>query len=76
MARFAERGDLSFNHLIAMLQRRVDWEGAPVLLTGIATEVSPRGKKQGSMLFEVETGSLHVGWEPARRLSPYLRRWP
>ncbi len=68
VARFAERGDLSFNHLIAMLQRRVDWEGAPVLLTGIATEVSPRGKKQGSMLFEVETGSLHVGWEPARRL--------
>lgn len=66
--KFRERGDLSYNHLIAILQRRVEWRGHSVLMTGIASEVTPRGKKQSSMGFVVERGAVVVGYETARRL--------
>ena len=59
--RFETRPDLSYNHLIAMLHRRMDWGGVSIMLTGLATEVSPRGKKKSSMIFAVERGTLHVG---------------
>ncbi len=66
--RFASRDDLSYNHLIAMLQRRVDWDGGPVILTGLATEVSPKGKKKSSMIFTVQPGDMCVGHAVAKRL--------
>ncbi len=40
--RFETRPDLSYNHLIAMLHRRIDWKGVSIVLTGLATEVSWR----------------------------------
>ena len=66
--RFARQRGIAYNHLIAMLQRRVDWEGAPVIVTGIAHEVTPDGKRKAPMLFSVQRGTMHVGAEPARRL--------
>ncbi len=66
--RFADQGQISYNHLLAMLSRRIDWRGGSVVLTGIAQEVTPKGKRQGSMLFEVEPGTVHLGAGPARRL--------
>ncbi|MDP6538647.1 MAG: FtsX-like permease family protein [Planctomycetota bacterium] len=66
--RFAERGDLSYNHLLAILQRRVLVGDTPVLLTGMTSEVAPVGKAQGSMIFAVAPGTAHAGFEAARAL--------
>lgn len=59
--RFLDRPDLSYNHLIATLTRRIDWDGTSTLVTGIANEVAPRGKEKPSMIFTVAPGTLHVG---------------
>jgi hypothetical protein len=66
--RFETRPDLSYNHLIAMLHRRVDWDGVSIVLTGLLTEVSPEGKKKSSMIFKVERGTLYLGHTVATRL--------
>ncbi len=68
VSRFASQTDVSYNHLSAMLTRRIDWRGKPVLVTGIAQEVAPAGKKKSSMIFAVEPGTIYVGHEPATRL--------
>ena len=66
--RFAQRGDLSYNHLLALLVERVELSGEDVLLTGISGEVSPATKQGSSMIFEVAPNELHLGYEVARRL--------
>lgn len=68
VGRFVSRPELSYNHLIAMLHQRIEWQGMSVLLTGLATEVSPRGKKKTPMIFTVARGTLHVGHTVAERL--------
>ena len=67
--RFLDRPDLSYNHLIAMLNQRIDWDGTSALVTGIATEVAPRGKQKPSMIFTVDAGTLHVGHSVAAGLA-------
>ena len=64
---FQSRGDLSYRHLIATLQRRIQWRGQPALLTGIAEELSPQGRKKPSMSFVVKPGTVHLGHAIARR---------
>lgn len=66
--RFLEKKALSYAHLLATLQRRIDWNGGPVLLTGIASEVDMESRKKSPMIFEVKEGELHVGFETAKRL--------
>jgi putative ABC transport system permease protein len=66
--RFATRGDLSFNHLLAMLIEELELEGEAVLLTGISSEVAPASKKKSSMIFEVPRGELYLGYEISSRL--------
>ena len=64
--RFTTADDLSYNHLLAMLTGRVDFRGASVLLTGLTAEVAPETKKKGSMIFEVEPGTVHLGHAAAK----------
>ena len=64
--RFTTADDLSYNHLLAVLAERVEFRGASVLLTGIAAEVAPETKKKGSMIFEIEPGTIHLGYAAAR----------
>lgn len=66
--RFAAATDITYNHLIAMLVRRVDWDGVPVLLTGIASEVAPQGKEKPPLVKPVPDGKVQVGAEVARAL--------
>ena len=40
--RFESRADLSYNHLIAVLQQRMEWNGVSILLTGFAPVDDPR----------------------------------
>lgn len=63
---FAAARDITYNHLIAMLVRRVEWDGVPVLLTGIASEVAPVGKEKPPLLEPVPDGALQIGAEVAR----------
>jgi len=64
--RFSKADDLSYNHLLAVLAERVEFRGASVLLTGITAEVAPETKKKGSMIFEIEPGTIHLGYAAAR----------
>lgn len=68
--RFITADDLSYNHLLAVLAGRVEFRGAQVLLTGIVAEVAPATKKKGSMIFEVEPGTIHFGHAAARGAVP------
>ena len=63
--RFAEQRGITFVHLLATLQQTYDWDGSRVLLTGVASEVSPADKKKPPMLFDVQPGTLYVGHEVA-----------
>ncbi len=63
--RFTTADELSYNHLLALLVGRVDFRGASVLLTGLTAEVAPETKKKGSMIFEVEPGTIHFGFTAA-----------
>ena len=61
----AEPG-LAVNHLVATLQKKVDWSGRQILLTGILPEVQPPGKPTSPMGFTIDEGTVYVGFELAR----------
>ncbi len=66
--RFVTQKDIIFNHLKATLQKRVEWKGLDVLLTGITSEVAPIGKEKPSMTFNINPGTVYVGYELAKSL--------
>jgi ABC-type lipoprotein release transport system permease subunit len=66
--RFAEKQGLSYRHLVATLQQWTPLGDANVLLTGIAPEVSPPDGKKPPMIFEVDPGSVYIGYNVAARL--------
>jgi putative ABC transport system permease protein len=72
VGRFAGQDDIFYNHLLAILRGRITWRGRDLILSGIASEVAPAGKKKSSMIFAIEPGTLYAGFEIARDLD--LRR--
>jgi putative ABC transport system permease protein len=60
--------NLSYNHLVAVLQGRIEVAGRQVLLMGISEERAPPGQKKPPMIESVESGFVHIGSEIARRL--------
>jgi ABC-type lipoprotein release transport system permease subunit len=66
--RFWEFKDFSFAHLTATLHRMILLHDQKVILTGIAPEIEPSGKKKTSMIFEVEPGTVYVGYEVAKSM--------
>ncbi|TWU14600.1 outer membrane-specific lipoprotein transporter subunit LolE [Symmachiella macrocystis] len=67
--RLVEYPGLSYNHLVATLQRHFELSGVPVLLTGISNEYAPPGQKKKPMIFTVPPGKVYVGFEVAQRLN-------
>lgn len=65
---FASHEGLSYAHLTAMLQKKVNWRGIEVILTGIAPEVSPPGMQKPPMVFSIERGTVYIGFELVRNL--------
>ncbi len=74
---FADREDVSYNHLIATLQEKITWRGRQAILTGIAPkEVIPPGMKKRPMTFTIEPktaytierGTVYIGFELANDL--------
>ncbi len=66
--RFAEKKGLSYAHLTATLQKRDQWRGQEIILTGISPEVSPPDKKHSPMIFTIQPGTLYIGYEIAKAL--------
>ena len=64
----AAHDGISYAHLVAVLQRKAMWRDHEVLLTGVAPEVSPPGRKKSPMGFSVEPGTVYVGFELSRSL--------
>jgi len=54
---------ISYEHLTATLQQRVRWQGIDLILTGFSSSVT--GKKK-PMVYEIESGKIHVGYEISR----------
>jgi putative ABC transport system permease protein len=55
--------DLSYAHLTATLHHKIQWRGREVILTGIAPEFEPSGKKKAPMLFQVKPGTVFAGYQ-------------
>jgi len=67
--RFASQKDLSYNHLLATLQKKMLWRGREIILTGISPEeVTPPGQKKSPMIFTIQPGTVYVGNELASSL--------
>lgn len=62
--RLAESKRVVVQHLVARLQKKIEWKGRKVLLTGVLPEVQPRyGPRKSPMRFTVPKGKVFVGYE-------------
>ena len=67
--RFASHKNFAYNHLTAILQKKVSWRGTESILTGISPEeVAPPGNRKSPMNFRIEQGTVYIGFELARKL--------
>ena len=64
----ASHEGLSYAHLTATLQGKVFWQGHEVILTGVAPEVSLPGKQKPPMTFQIEPGTIYIGFELVRHM--------
>ena len=68
LLRLASSKDVSYNHLVAILQKRISWRGMDVILTGIGPEVCPPGQEKTPMSPRIDPGTLYVGYRVADTL--------
>ena len=64
--RMSDYPGISYEHLTATLQQRIQWKGTDLILTGFSSSVT--GKKK-PMVYEIESGKVHVGYEIAKKLN-------
>jgi ABC-type lipoprotein release transport system permease subunit len=64
----ATQRNISYNHLLAVLEKRILWHDTPVVVTGLAPEVCPPGRKKPPMIFQIDPGTAYVGYQVASRL--------
>jgi ABC-type lipoprotein release transport system permease subunit len=58
----------SYNHLLGSLQRKISWRGLEVVLTGLAEEKCPPGRKKPRMVKPIAPGTAYVGYMLAKEL--------
>ncbi len=68
MDKLAAQKKVSYNHLLATLQKKISWRGLDVILTGLAPEVCPPGRYRPPMSYQIEPGELYVGFRVAKNL--------
>jgi len=68
LQKLAHQSEISYNHLLATLQKKINWRGLDVILTGLAPEVCPPGRKKPPMSYQIERGNLYVGYRVAKTL--------
>ncbi len=62
----SESKTLTIRHLVARLQRRIEWRGRKVLLTGLLPEIQMKfGPDKSKMGLEVPEGKVLLGYELA-----------
>jgi putative ABC transport system permease protein len=66
--KLASQKMISYNHLMATLQKKINWQGLEVVLTGLAPEVSPPGRKTQPMIDPIKRSTLCVGYRVAKAL--------
>jgi len=68
LKKLASQKGFSYNHLLAILHRKISWRGFEVILTGLAPEVCPPGLKRPPMVNPIESGTAYVGYILADKL--------
>lgn len=69
LEKLASQKQISYNHLLATLQKKINWQGIDVILTGLAPEVCPPGMKTPPIMsYQIELGNLYVGYRVAKAL--------
>jgi len=68
LEKLASQEGFSYNHLVATVERKISWEGLEVILTGLAPEVCPPGRKNLPMVNPIDPGTAYVGYIPADKL--------
>jgi len=58
----ADRKNISYNHLLPGLQKRLSWRGLEAILTGVGEEVWPPNTKKPPMAFKIEPGDVYLGY--------------
>jgi len=66
--KLAAQRNISYNHLLATLEGKMNWRGMEIVLTGIAPEVCPPGQKKPPMTFQVDPGTVYLGYRIAESL--------
>ena len=60
--RFETQENIYYNHLTAILHKKIMWNNMEIVLTGMAPrEVAPPDKKKSPMIFVIKQGTVHVG---------------
>jgi len=59
----------SYNHLLAILQKKISWRGLDVILTGLAPEISPPGGQEKlPMTATIQQSTAYLGYLVAEKL--------
>ena len=66
--KLASQTAISYNHLLATLQKKISWRGLEVILTGLAPEVCPPNKEKPPMSFMIKRGDIYLGYRVAQYL--------
>ena len=75
--KLATQKAVSYNHLLASLQKKISWRGVEVIVTGLAPEICPPrlpsedrsgGGKKSPISYQIEPGNLFVGFRVAQAL--------
>lgn len=69
---FASQKSISYNHLVATLEKKILWQDTEIILTGLAPEICPPDRKKPAMAFEIEQGTVYAGYELGQK--PGLKR--
>lgn len=67
--RFANQDNIAFNHLLATLHHKGEWNGRTIIMTGLASGevIAPgRAKSVMSTTYAVEPGTVFIGHEVGR----------
>jgi ABC-type lipoprotein release transport system permease subunit len=67
--RLAAQEDISYNHLVATLQRELVLDNMPVIVAGLSGELFPPGRKKPKMIHPIQLKTTHVGYQIAKQLS-------
>jgi ABC-type lipoprotein release transport system permease subunit len=63
----ANTRNISYNHITAILHKKISWSNKDIILTGLSPEAI-RSDRQNPMAFLISPGSVYVGFEIAKNM--------